>query len=544
MALIFAVYSGVTGCGFVSLDDSSHVYENEVVRGGVTWAGVQRAFSEPHASLWVPLTTLSFMADVSVFGLSPSAFHLENVAWHAAAAVLLFLALRALTGRVWASALVAALFGVHPINVESVAWITERKNVLCGFFSLLTLWCWAHYARAGKWWPWFAAHGAFALALLAKPMAVPLPAALLLLDAWPLRRWRVLPWWRLLAEKSLLFALAVTSSRVTLWATAPRGSLVTFAELPFASRLTNALTACVTYLGQLVCPRDFAVLYPHPVVARWGPALAALALLLALTGAAWRWRKTQPWLLTGWLFFLGMIVPTMGLVQVGSQAHAGRFTYLAQMGIFVALVWSADHLWPAVASRWRAPAAGVVLVALAAGTMAEVPVWTDSLTLFEHSLAVTGPHPQVLDLLATTHARRGDDTTAVHYWRDSLERLPDNAPSWNSLGAALLRLGRDAEARECFQNALKWDPKSEVAAFNLASALDRAGDRVAAKAMFERALALDPAFAQAHYRLGLLLEAEGSPGPARAHFTEAAQLRPGDPMVAEALRRLDAATPR
>jgi hypothetical protein len=424
-AVVVAVFSGVADCDFVQLDDSSHVYENAVVRGGLTWHGIHTAFTTPHASLWVPFSTCSFMADVSLFGLDPRWFHLENVAWHAGAAVLLFLALRRLTGRLWPSALVAALFGLHPINVESVAWVTERKNVLCAFFSMLTLLSWAHYTSRPRIWLWLGTLASFALALLAKPMAVTLPCALLLFDAWPLRRWITVPWWRLLLEKLPLFALSLAASRMATWATGPRDALVSLETLSLSARLTNALTSCTAYLGQLLWPRGFAVIYPHPIDTHLLPAIAALALLLTITGLALYVRRTQPWLLTGWLLFLGTLVPALGLVQVGSQARADRFTYLAQIGLFIALVWSADRFWPASARRLRAPFAAALLLALAALTALQVRVWTDSETLFEHALTVTGPHPQMLDLAASAHARRGDDTTAVRYWRQSLALMPD-----------------------------------------------------------------------------------------------------------------------
>lgn len=437
---IVAVFSGVADCDFVPLDDSSHVYENAAVRAGLTLEGVRTAFTMPHASLWVPLTTCSLMADVSLFGLDPRWMHLENVAWHAGAAVLLFLALARMTQRLWPSALVAALYGLHPINVESVAWVAERKNVLCAFFSMLALWSWAHFVARPQILSWLGAFVAVALALLAKPMAVTLPCVLLLLDAWPLRRWGVVPWWRLLAEKAPLFALAAGASWMATWATGPREAMVTLAELPLEARFTNALTSYAAYLGQLLLPRDFAVIYPHPLAAQWVPALGALALLLGVIFVAWKLRSSQPWLLVGWLIFLGMLVPSIGLVQVGCQARADRFTYLAQIGIFVALVWSADR-W--IRPQWRGPAAAAVLAALAFLTMQQVQVWRDGPTLFAHALEVTGPHPQILDLAANAHARRGETEVAIRYWRRSLALMPENPGTASELRAALGRSAKE-----------------------------------------------------------------------------------------------------
>lgn len=425
-AVIVAAFSGVANCDFVPLDDSSHVYENAVVRGGLTIDGVRTAFTTSHASLWVPLTTCSLMADVSLFGLDPRWMHLENVVWHAGAAVLLFLSLHRLAARLWPSALVAALFGLHPINVESVAWIAERKNVLCAFFTLLALWSWAGYVRRPRLLPWLGTFAAFALALLAKPMAVTLPCVLLLLDAWPLRRWNTVSWWRVIGEKLPLFALAAAASRMATWATGARDTIVTLDELPLAVRFTNALTSYAAYLGQLLFPHDFAVLYPHPNVAQWTPAVAALALLLVVTFIAWRVRQTQPWLMIGWLIFLGMLVPSIGLVQVGCQARADRFTYLAQIGLFVALVWSADRFWPVRLAKWRAPLAAALLLGLGFSTVRQIRVWSDGPTLFAHAMQVTGAHPQILDLAASAHASRGETAQAANYWRQSLALMPEN----------------------------------------------------------------------------------------------------------------------
>ncbi len=521
----------------MSLDDSSHVYENPLVLAGVTWEGVLQAFTMPHASLWVPLTTLSFMADVSLFGLNPAAMHLENVAWHAGAVVMLFLALREWTGRLWPSVIVAVLFGVHPLNVESVAWITERKNVLCGFWSMVALWSWGCYVQRGRRGAWLATHGALALALLAKPMAVPIPAILIILDFWPSRRWQRVPWKRLLAEKALLLAMALATARLALWATAPRDSVVSLHELSWAPRITNALTACATYLGQIVWPREFAVLYPHPIVARWGWAMGALALLLAITFGAWRTRKSLPWLLPCWLIFLGLLVPSLGFVQVGSHAHADRFTYLAQIWIFIGLVWTWDALCPS-SLRLRAAVALTAVGLATFRTVNLVPVWTNSTTLFTHSLAVTGPHPHILDLLAATESRDGNDAAAAAHWQQSLKLLPDNSLSWNSLGLALLRLKRDNEAVQCFRRALTCDPKFAVAAFNMASTLERHGNRAAAKIGYEHVIALDPSIVQAHYRLALLLEAEGDTAGAAARLGRVLSLKPGDPLATQELARL------
>ncbi len=533
VAMILAAYSGVVNCGFVHLDDTSHVFENSTVRAGLTIDGIKRAFSEPHASLYVPLTTLSFMADVSLFGLNASAMHFENVLWHSGAAVMLFLALRRLTGRLWPSAMVAALFGLHTVNVESVAWVAERKNVLCAFFVMAALLAWSRWAmerRAGAWW---LALAAFAAALLAKPMAVTLPCVLLLLDAWPLRR----SGWRVLWEKVPFFVLSAVISLVATQATKPRGAVISLDALPLDSRVSNALCSYGAYLHDLVWPDKLAVFYPHPGVAQWVPALMVLAGLIAATAmAAWQWRR-YPFLLVGWLVFLGMLVPNLGLVQVGSQARADRFVYLAQIGFFIAVVWLADAWLPAV-RKLRMAAAVVPLVALGVATASQVTKWENSLTLFQHAAAVTNENAMALENAAYAFARAGDTASAIRKMDESLKIYPENAICWNELGAAHLRVGENQLAARDFRNSLSLNPRDPVARCNFASALTALGESAAAEAEFRQLLSLSPTMWQAHYRYGLLLEKLGRVEECRSRLSEAMRLAPESPMVAEAWKRV------
>jgi tetratricopeptide (TPR) repeat protein len=486
VAWVFAIYSGVWEADFIALDDSNHVYLNAIVQGGLTRDGVLAAFAEPHAYLWVPLTLVSLMADVSLFGMNPVAMHLENIAWHAGAAMLLLLALHRATGRLGPSAAVAALFALHPINVESVAWITERKNVLCAFFTMATLWWWCGWVRDGGRWRYGAALGAFALALMAKPMAVPLPAALLLLDVWPLQRTERARWRRLVWEKAPFALFALAASDAALWAAAS----ATHRHLPFDVRLSNALVSSAAYLRQLVWPADFAIPYPHPGVAQWPMALAAAAMLAVLTALAWQQRKERPWLLVGWLFFLGMLLPSSGLVQVGAQARADRFTYLAQVGLFIAIVWTLATL---PAGRWRVPlslAAGGVLSAL---THAQACLWSDGVTLFRHALAITGPNPLVYEYLATAHELRREPDKAATLLLASVQRWPEDARAWRQLGRVLVEMDRAAAAREAFQNAA----------------------------------AIEPGHVETHIQLALLFESAGDPATSERHARQAATLAPG-----------------
>lgn len=533
IAMIFAAYSGVMHCGFVHLDDTSHVFENATVRAGLTIDGIKRTFSEPHASLYVPLTTLSFMADVSLFGLNAAAMHVENVLWHSGAAVLLFLALRRLTGRLWPSAMVAALFGVHAVNVESIAWIAERKNVLCAFFFMAALLAWSRWTmerRAGAWW---LALAAFAAALLAKPMAVTLPCVLLLLDAWPMRR----TGWRVLWEKVPFFALSGVVSFVATQATKPRNAVISLDTLPLDSRVSNALCSYGAYLRDLVWPDTLAVFYPHPGVAQWAPALSVLAGLIAVTAlAAWQWRR-YPFLLVGWFIFLGMLVPNLGLVQVGSQARADRFVYFAQVGFFIAVVWLADAWLPAI-RKLRIAAAVVPLGALGVATASQVTKWENSLALFQHAAAVTTDNAMALENAAYAFVRIGDTASAIQKMDESLKIFPENAICWNELGAAHLRVGENQLAARDFRNSLSLNPADPVARCNFATALTALGESAEAEAQFRQLLSASPTMWQAHYRYGLLLEKLGRAEECRSRLAEAMRLAPESAMVEEAWKRV------
>ena len=540
IAAIVVAFSGAAHCDFVYLDDPAFVFENPTVRGGLTGAGIVRAFTDTHASLWVPLTTLSFMADVSIFGMNPQAMHLENMLWHAATTALLFLALRRLTGRLWPSALVAALFGLHPVNVESVAWIVERKNVLCGFFFMLALWAWggwARHRRAGAWW---GALAAFAAALLAKPVAVTFPCVLFLLDAWPLRRWGQLPWGRLLLEKLPFFALSAATSFLATRATQLHHTVVSFESLPLAVRISNGLCSYGAYLRDLVWPEKLAVIYPHPGVVQWAPALAILGGMLVLTGLAiWQWRR-RPYLLIGWLIFIGMLMPNLGLVQVGWQARADRFLYFAEIGIFIALVWLADSLLPS-SRQLRVALAFVPLGALSVATFSQVSKWEDSITLFQHTIAVTKDNPMAVEHLADSFMRSGNPAMAAQTLEALLAHYPDNAENWSSLGVAHIHSGQVKLAARDYQNAVALDAQDPIAHYNLAVALVASGENAPAETAFRETLALRAEMPQALLQYGLLLEKLGRLDEAIEKVSEAHRLEPASETITTTLNRLTAA---
>lgn len=535
---VFALYAHVLECGFVNFDDDTHITNNPMVLNGLSVDNVKRAFTESHASLWIPLTWLSFMTDVSIFGLSAAAMHAGNVLLHAANAVLLFLLLIRTTQRFWPSLAVAALFAIHPLNVESVAWVTERKNVLCLFFGLLSLHGYATYVLRSSKPGYVAALICFGLALLAKPMLVPLPAGLLLLDVWPFRRVDWTNWRQRLVEKLPFLLLTIASCIMTMRATRISGTGATLDILSFGARISNALVAYGTYLLQMVWPKDLCVLYPHEREVELLQAGVAFFALVAITIVAWRLRRRHPYVLIGWLWFLGMLVPMIGLVQVGIQAHADRFTYAAQIGIFAAVIWLIADLWGNRPRRLPAYAAAIVGVGLMFVTLMQVEHWTNGATLFEHAAAVTKNNYRAYHSAGLARARLGDYPNAINHYKASLHIQPNRAETWSNLSASFIQAGRPADAVFSARKALALEVGHIEARFNLASACELSGDGDAAVAEFRKVVQADPAMVLAQYRLGTLLAKQGDNLAARQVLTEAMRLRPNDQRIAEALRQI------
>ena len=516
---------------FVFVDDALNVLENEHVLPGLTAAGARWAFTEFHGANWHPLTWLSHMADVSLFGLEARGHHLTSLTLHALAAGLLFLALFRLTGALWRSALAAALFGSHPLRVESVAWIAERKDVLSGVFFMLVLLAWERYARRRGAGRYALVALLLALGLMAKPMLVTAPFVLLLLDLWPLGRWRpgqsASRLGALVAEKLPLLLLSLASGVVTFLAQRAGEAVQGLEAYTLSVRLSNALVSCVAYLGMTLWPARLAFHYPHPVVVVAGKAAAALAVLGLLTWVAWRVRRRAPWWGTGWLWFLGMLVPVIGIVQVGEQAMADRYTYLPGIGLAVALVWGA-----AGAARGRgvrpaavATLAGAVLGALLVASALQAGRWRDAETLFRHTLAVTEGNWMTHNNLAVLLAREKRREEALRHYREGLLIQPYYADGHYNLGLLLAELGRTAEAIGEFREATRLDPRHAKALAHLGIALGRLGRWEEAVARQREALRVQPDFPEARNSLGLALVELGLPAEAEAEYREALRLR-------------------
>lgn len=535
----FALYSRTGGYPFIYFDDNRYLSENPRVLAGLTWSGVAWAFTTLQVSNWHPLTWLSHMLDVELFGMNAGAHHLVNAGLHAANAALLFAVLARMTGAVGRSAFVAALFAVHPLHVESVAWIAERKDVLSTLFGLLALLAWERYARRPGVGRYLAVGVAFALSLMAKPMWVTLPFLLPLLDVWPLGRRRGSsrespsaepgqPFGRLALEKVPLLLLSIASSAVTVVAQ-NRGGAVTGLELGLGARLGNAAVSYATYLFEVFWPSSLAIFYPHPqgTLPVWQVA-GAVALLAMLTGVALRLLRPMPWLAVGWFWFLGMLVPVIGIVQVGGQAMADRYTYAPAIGIFVAVAWLGER----AASAWHVPraalagAAAAAVAVLSALAWVQIGLWSDHERLLEHTIAVTPANGQAHGVLSQGLRNKGKLEPALAHALEAVRLDPTSSRHWQNLGVSYRDLHRIPESREALLRAVEINPKYAIAWANLGQAEADLGNLQEAMADLQEALRLSPAEPQAIYGLGQVYVATGQLDEAARAFQEAVRLKP------------------
>lgn len=519
-ALVAAVFWRTGEFGFVAFDDPRYVLDNPHVGAGLSWSGIRWAFSATWAANWHPLTWLSLMLDVEAFGLDPGWMHRLNVLWHCAGTVLLFLVLRSATGSLWRPALVAALFGVHPLHVESVAWIAERKDVLSAFFWLAAMAAWVRYARRPSAGRYLLVAGAMTLGLLAKPMVVTLPAVLLLLDVWPLGRADPARPWRswapgLLLEKLPLLALSLASSAVTLAAQSAGGAVTASARLPLAARMGNALVAWVWYLWKSIWPTSLAAFHPHPGMSpggipAWKVAGAASLLVAASALVLWQWRR-RPWLAVGWGWYLVTLLPVIGLVQVGRQGMADRYTYLPLVGIFAAVAWSLPAA-SALSRRGRAAiaaAASAAVLSLAAAARAQVETWRDTPSLFSHATAVNRDNWLAWGSLGVWHFDRGRRDEALRAFLEAVRSAPWDADGWANVAACCAADGRWGQAADALERAVALQPGDEDNLAHLAVAAGRAGRSGRAAEVVERLRIISP-------RRAAEIEREvRAPGPAR-----------------------------
>jgi protein O-mannosyl-transferase len=540
---VAVVFGQTVRHGFINYDDNTYVSENQPVLGGLTARGIAWACTTTHGANWHPITWLSHMLDCQLYGPHAGRHHLTNLVLHALNGILLFIVLWRMTGVLWPAALVAALFAIHPLRVQSVAWVAERKDLLSGLFFLLTLAAYVAYARRPfSLVRYLSVVVLFALGLLAKPTLVTLPFLLLLLDYWPLGRMdrlsasaaktRLACPRPLLVEKVPLFGLTAISCVVT--CLVQREALVGLKAVALPERLGNALVSYVAYGAQLFCPVGLAVFYPHRVN-RLPPEqiLSALTVLAVVSAVAIVWCRRRPYLFVGWFWYLGMLVPMIGLVQAGAMARADRYTYLSQIGLCIAVVWMAAEAtaaWPR--RRWMCSVASLlVLAGLMVGAWRQASYWVDSETLWKHTLACTSDNYLAHNNLGTALASERRLDEAIDNFRRALEIDPFYAMAHNNLGIALRRQGKKAEALAHFYQAVEADPNHADAQDNLGLAWQAQGRTDEAIAQFRRAAEIEPDTARYHGHLGDALAGSGHPGEAIAQYQRALEITPEDETV-------------
>lgn len=543
--ITLSVYWQTVNHQFISYDDGVYITENPHVKAGVTTEGVNWAFTAIRGSNWHPITWLSHMLDVSMFGLHPGLHHLMNAAYHAANTALLFLLLLRMTGAYWPSVFAAALFALHPMHVESVAWAAERKDVLSAFFWILTLLFYERYVKHPGRMRYLLTMCAFILGLMSKPMLVTLPLVMLIMDFWPIRRVQsgqtgmpvqqtpgvsvLKPFpWRLILEKVPFFAMSAVISLVTIYTQHKGGAMASVKTLPFSFRAINSLWSYVVYMGKMIWPIHLAVIYPIPSTLTIVQGLFSGLLLAGTTAVAFRYAKKHPYFLTGWLWYLITLIPVIGLVQVGRQSMADRYTYIPFIGLFIMIAWGLQIT--AGDNRYRRTAvtaiAGIMLLILSACTWLQIGYWKDSITLFSHAIKTVPDNDTAHELIGYAKAQKGMLDEAAYHYSEALRISPDYERALTGLGNVLVKQGKIKEAINYTNRALLLNPDSSEAHFNMGFALIKQGrDKEAVRHYFE-GLRSDPDNAEIHFILGVTLATQGQLDEGIRHFSEALRITP------------------
>lgn len=563
VSLTIFVFWSVQGNDFIRYDDGLYVVDNPQVQRGLRADGFLWAFTTTHASNWHPLTWLSLMADYELYGLHAAGYHWTNLLLHAGNVVLLFFVLQVMTGAVWRSFLVAALFAVHPLHVESVAWVAERKDVLSTLFWLLTMVSYTSYVRRGGMGRYLLVLMSFLLGLMAKPMLVTLPFVLLLLDWWPLGRFQTgNASYRLVKEKAPLIFFSAVSSFVTYTVQESSGSVTSLIHLSFGDRCAAALVAYASYVGKMIWPVNLAVFYPHPGTWPLWQVVASALVLAAITTACILLIREYPYLFVGWFWYVGTLVPVIGFVQVGEQSMADRYTYVPLIGLFIMVSWGAYDFF----QRFRSgtvvlPILAIVAIScIVAGSRMQARYWQNSITLFQHALAVTRENYLAENNLglALLDAHRPDE--AAEHFRNALRIKPGYAKGYNNLGVTLAQQGNEKEAISCYLTALQLNKDSGGVRRNLGDLYFRMGridealhqyayalhsmpqspdlhnsmgialmkkERLAEAAQeFRKVLRLSPQHAEANNNLAMILTHRGSFSEAISYYARAIEVKP------------------
>jgi protein O-mannosyl-transferase len=523
----FIAYEPVRKNGFVDLDDGSYIKNNPNVNEGITAQSFVWAFTRFHSGNWHPLTWLSHMLDCEIYGLNPFGHHITSIIIHIVNSVLLLLVLRKMTGALWPSAFIAGVFALHPLHVESVAWAAERKDVLSGLFWMLTILAYAYYAEKPDFKRYIIVLLAFVMGLLSKPMMVTLPFALLLLDYWPLNRLNkpnhALNLKHLIKEKIPFFALSVISSAITIAAQQSGGAIATLDNLSLSYRIANMFASYTRYIGKTLWPDGLAVIYPHFYKDFPKDLLVTSILLFVLltTFCIYAGRHKR-YILTGWLWFLGTLVPVIGLVQVGSQAIADRYMYIPIVGLLIIITWSIKEFAGENRGRQTATAilALIVLCISLILTRTQAGYWKDNLTLFGHAVNVTDNNPFAETNYGHALYKAGYTSEGLMHLYNTIHINPEFFMARDTLGNLLMEEDKTNEAIECFEESIRHDSKSKSSYINLGAALSKQGNQAEAIKCINKALELDPQYEDARTKIGTALLLSGKPKEAIAEFNE------------------------
>jgi tetratricopeptide (TPR) repeat protein len=540
--------------GFIEFDDDIYVARNPYVATGLSKESMTWAFRNLDAGFWHPLTWLSHLLDVEIYQFNAGGHHWTNVQIHLASTLLLFILLSVMTGAYWASALAAALFAIHPLHVESVVWIAERKDVLCGFFWILTIGFYLFYVKNPNLKRYFLILASFVLGLLSKPMIVTLPLVLLLLDLWPLKRFHcaltlfdgIFPskgsgnrsaWLRLLAEKTPLLVLSAASAGLAIVAQANNGALSSFESIPLEARLANAPVSCVAYLGKMFWPVNLSVFYPHPGIQPLWKVSGSILILASVSALAVRMRRQHPYVLVGWFWYLITLLPVIQLVQVGTHAMADRYTYIPLIGPFMIIAWSLKSIY----ARWHQAKTWIITLTCSCIFVSfvlssiQVGYWRDYKTLFLHASEVTERNELAYNNLGIVYARQGRADEAASYFKKAVEAKNDYRDAWVNLGVTYIIMHRYNDAAECFQSAIVIDPVTAKNRINLAIALKYAGHAQASADELLIVLKRDPNNVEALFHLGIIRLEQGKLAEAESYLREVLRMNPRN---ADALNNL------
>ncbi len=542
------VYFQAIHFDFVNYDDDGYVYQNPLVKSGISIKGIFEAFSEMYKANWIPLTLISYMMDTEIFGVSPIGYHFTNIFFHILNSVLLFIFLKISTGNVRSGFVVAILFAIHPLHVESVAWISERKDVLSTFFGLCALIMYIRYATQRDWKKYLAVFMLFLCSLMSKPMLVTIPMIFLLLDFWPIQRIpsnqnskNIRTLWMLVLEKLPFFILSLIFSVIAILSQKSGGTVGTTTGFPFSARLMNAMVSYAEYIFKAFWPTNLAVIYPYRHEIDILQLIVSILVLLAITCAVIYCNKKNPALFVGWSWFLITLLPVIGFIQVGTQAMADRYTYVPLIGLFISAVWSINHLIIKFRfNQWIvAMATATIILTFSMMTFNQITTWKNSATLFEHALSVT--HDNWVAHLNYGEAllERGQVEEAIRQYQKALVIKPDFELAYLNIGVAFAKKGQTDHAIANYQKALSIEQNLPSAWLNMGNAYFRKGMPDKAIYYYETALSFKPDFAEAYCGLGAVMAGRGELGKAQQAFLRALNIDPGSITARNSVLRIE-----